>query len=104
MDEKMKQYGKKVTDLFSKVSKKTWRIIIAVTGVLVIAAVILTVVLMDKTYVPLFRELSSEDMTSIINYLNEQNITDYKVQNNDTILVPEAMEPSLKARGLSVQL
>ncbi len=98
MDEKMKQYGKKVTDLFSKVSKKTWRIIIAVTGVLVIAAVILTVVLMDKTYVPLFRELSSEDMTSIINYLNEQNITDYKVQNNDTILVPEAMEPSLKAR------
>ena len=52
MDEKMKQYGKKVTDLFSKVSKKTWRIIIAVTGVLVIAAVILTVVLMDKTYVP----------------------------------------------------
>ncbi len=98
MDEKMKQYGKKVADLFSKVSKKTWRIIIAVTGVLVIAAVILAVVLMDKTYVPLFRELSSEDMTSIINYLNEQNITDYKVQNNDTILVPEAMEPSLKAR------
>lgn len=96
----MKQFGGKVRETLGKVSKKTWRIIAAVAGVLVIAAIILAVVLLDKTYVPLFAELNGDDMTSILNYLSEQNVTDYKVQNNDTILVPEAMEPSLKAKVL----
>ena len=100
MDEKMKQFGEKAKGVFSKVGKRTWQIIIAVVGVLVIAGVILTVVLTNKTYVPLFRELSSDDMTSIINYLQEQNVTDYKVEGNDTIMVPESVEPSLKARVL----
>lgn len=96
----MKQFGEKAKGVFSKVGKRTWQIIIAVVGVLVIAGVILTVVLTNKTYVPLFRELSSDDMTSIINYLQEQNVTDYKVEGNDTIMVPESVEPSLKARVL----
>lgn len=100
MDEKMKQFGGKAKEAFAKISKKTWRIIAAVAGVLVIAVVLLTVVLLDKTYVPLFTELNSDDMSSILNYLSEQNVTDYKVQDNDTILVPEAMEPSLKAKVL----
>ncbi len=98
MDEKMKQFGAKAKGLVSKVGKKTWAIIGAVAGVAVIAVVLLVVLTMNKTYVPLFTELSSEDISSILNYLSEQNVTDYKVRDNDTILVPEAMEPSLKAK------
>lgn len=98
MDEKMKQFGAKAKGFFSKVSKKTWAVIGAVAGVAVIAIAILLVVTMNKTYVPLFTELSSEDISSILNYLSEQNVTDYKVRDNDTILVPEALEPSLKAK------
>ena len=98
MDEKMKQFGAKAKGLVSKVGKKTWAIIGAVAGVPVIAVVLLVVLTMNKTYVPLFTELSSEDISSILNYLSEQNVTDYKVRDNDTILVPEAMEPSLKAK------
>lgn len=100
MDEKMKQFGAKAKGFVSKVGKKTWAIIGAVAGVAVIAAVLLVVLTMNKTYVPLFTELSSEDISSILNYLSEQNVTDYKVRDNDTILVPEAMEPSLKAKVL----
>lgn len=100
MDEKMKQFGGKAKEALSKISKKTWRIIAAVAGVVIIAVVLLAVVLLNKTYVPLFTELSSEDMTSILNYLSEQSVTDYKVENNDTILVPESQEPSLKAKVL----
>lgn len=96
----MKQFAGKFKEAVGKISKKTWRIIAAVAGVVLIAAVILAVVLMDKTYVPLFTELNSDDMSSILNYLSEQNVVDYKVENNDTILVPESMEPSLKARVL----
>ncbi len=98
MDEKMKQFGAKAKGFVSKVGKKTWAIIGAVAGVAVIAVVLLVVLTMNKTYVPLFTELSSEDISSILNYLSEQNVTDYKVRDNDTILVPEAMEPSLKAK------
>ena len=94
----MKQFGAKAKGLVSKVGKKTWAIIGAVAGVAVIAVVLLVVLTMNKTYVPLFTELSSEDISSILNYLSEQNVTDYKVRDNDTILVPEAMEPSLKAK------
>lgn len=50
----MKQFGEKAKGVFSKVGKRTWQIIIAVVGVLVIAGVILTVVLTNKTYVPCF--------------------------------------------------
>ena len=94
----MKQFGAKAKGFVSKVGKKTWAIIGAVAGVAVIAVVLLVVLTMNKTYVPLFTELSSEDISSILNYLSEQNVTDYKVRDNDTILVPEAMEPSLKAK------
>lgn len=98
MDEKMKQFGGKAKDLFSKISRKVWLIIAAVAGVLLIGGILLAVVWSQKTYVPLFRELSSNDMTSILNYLQEQSITDYKVEGNDTILVPESQETLLKAR------
>ena len=101
VDEKMKQFGEKAKGFFSKVGKRTWQIIGAAVGVLVVAGIILAVVWSQKTYVPLFRELNSDDMTSILSYLQEQNVTDYKVEGNSTILVPDSQADILKTRVMA---
>ena len=100
MDENVNQNKPKLKERLAKISKKVWAIIIGVVGVLLIAGIVLAVVLSSKTYTTLFANLSSEDMSAITAYLGEQNITDFKIQDNDTILVPEAQEVSLKAKLL----
>ena len=45
----------------------------------------------------LFTGLGSDEISSIITYLNNSGITDYKVEGSNTVLVPEAQEAQLKA-------
>lgn len=44
--------------------------------------------------------VSSGEASSILSYLDSLGVTDYKVENNDTILVPRGQEAALKGRIL----
>ena len=64
--------------------------------IIIIAAVALN----NKDYTVLFTGLGSEEASEIVTYLNDNGVTDYRVENNDTILVPEGQEAQLKAQLL----
>ena len=62
---------------------------VVVIGVLIVHSV-------NHRYAVLFTDLSAEDLTQVVNYLSSNNITDYKIENNNRILVPEGQEARLK--------
>lgn len=100
MQEKLKGLWAKTKEKLSglkKISKKVW-IAIAVAIVALIA--VLTVVLYNRPYATLVTGVSSDEAASILSFLNSQGVTDYKIENNDTILVPAGQEANLKARIL----
>ena len=94
MGEKVKTYWEKVREVLGKVSKKAW---IAIGVVLVvIAAAIAFVVASNNEYDVLFTDLNTGDVTSIVSYLEGQGITDYRLENGDTILVRKGQVPYLQ--------
>ena len=90
----MKAIMTKVKEKLQKVSKKVY--IMAATLIAVLALVIV-LVLANRPYSVLFTGLTATDVASITSYLNGQGVVDYKIENNDTILVRENQEASLKA-------
>lgn len=101
MKEKATQAWQKMRETFGAMSKKV-RILLGVMLVLIIAGIVAGVVVMNsgKPYAVLFTELTSEDMQSVLGYLDETGATNYQVKNNDTILVPAEQEAALKAKVL----
>lgn len=95
MSEKIKKLWEAVKTRLKKVSKKAY-IIIGV--VVVVLAAALTFALNNKPYSVLFTGVSPSEASSILSFLEGQGVTDYKVENNDTILVPKGKEGALKAR------
>ena len=95
MIEKIKPYGEKVKEFFKKIPKKV--AIIAVI-VLVLLAAAITYALNNKPYVVLFTELNAEDAHTIVSYLEKQGVTDYRLEQNNTILVPKEKEPILRGQ------
>ena len=106
----MKDVKEKAKALFAKtkerlkgISKKVWLIIAAVLVVLIVAiAVMLT--LNKKDYTVLVTQVSNTEASNILNFLTEQGVTDYKVEDGNTILVPENQETALKARLMMANL
>ena len=97
MTEKLKAFWAKVQERLKKISKKA--LIIAAVALVILAAV-LVFILNNKPYEVLVTGVSSSETSSILTYLDSQGITDYKVEDNDTILVPRSQAPALKARIL----
>lgn len=93
MGDKVKGILDKAKGLLKKVSKK---VIIAVVVVVVVVAAIIAVVMNNQPYSVLFTGLNSEDLNAVVSYLEEQGVTDYKMENNDTVLVPSGQETQLK--------
>lgn len=94
MPEKLKGYLEKAKELLQKVSKKVY----IALGVVLVLAVILVIYLNTRPYEVLFADLSATEMTSILTYLDENGITEYQVEDGDTILVPKEQEATLKAK------
>lgn len=96
----------KAKDKIKSLSRKTLIIIAAVVAVVVIALVALAVSLSAnrKEYAVLVTGVSANEASSVVNYLESQGVTNYKVENNDTILVPKGQEENLKARILMENL
>lgn len=101
--EKAKALFAKVKEGAKKISKKAWIIIAAVLVVLIVViAAVLT--LNEKNYAVLVTQVSNTEASSILTFLSNQGVTDYKVQDGNTILVPAGQESALKARLLMANL
>ncbi len=98
--EKLKGYLEKVKEALGKVSKKIW-ILIAVGVVLIAAAVIIFI--NSRPYSTLIAGATSEETATVLTWLEGQGVTDYRMEGQGTILVPESMATSLKARLLQEQ-
>ena len=61
-----------------------------------VIALVLAVSL-NQPYTVLFTGLNQTDLTAIVSYLSDNGVTDYQIQGEDTVLVPESQEEQLKA-------
>lgn len=96
MTEKVKPYLDKAKAFLKKIPKK----IMIALAVLLVAALAVVFWLNSRPYSVLFTDLTSKELSSILSYLEDAGATDYKVENNDTILVPGEQEADLKAQLL----
>ncbi len=94
----MKKVGNAVKSFWKGLKKGVKILIIAL--LIITIAVIVGVIIYNATipYDVLFTDLSAEDMTSVLTYLEEAGETDYKVQGDDTILVRENRVDYLQAK------
>lgn len=103
MQEKLKGFWGKTKEKLQglkNLSKKALAAIIAGAVALVVLIAVAVAVLNNRPYATLVTGVSAEEASSILTYLTSQGVTDYKVENNDTILVPAGQEANLKARIL----
>lgn len=95
--DKAKELWGKVWERLKKISRKIY---IAAAAALVVLAVILVIVLNNKPYATLVTGVSMDEMSSVLQLLDTWGVRDYKVENGDTILVPESQQNQLQARVL----
>ena len=97
MDVKIKEFSGKVKDFFKNMSKKM-RIVLAITVAALIVGIIAFVVwASNKPYEVLVTGISNTEISSVISFLGENNVTDYQIQGN-SVLVRADQEPQLKAQ------
>lgn len=94
---KAKEIWEKCKAFFKKMNQKTRTMLCVILGVVVVAAVVITIVMNSKPYSVLFTGLDSSEISSIISYISEKGVTNYRVQGSDTILVASDQEAQLKA-------
>ena len=101
--EKLKGYLENVKTTLGKISKRIW-IIIGVCLVL-IAGVITFLVwsYYSRPYAILIDGANNEEFSSVLTWLQDQGITDYKTEGSSAILVPASQAVMLKARLLQQQ-
>ena len=96
MDTKLKGLWDKVKEFFKKMSMKV-RILLGVAVIVIIAAIVAVVYMANnQPYSTLFTGLTATDISSIMAYLDENGVTDYRVE-GDSILVKAEQEHVLKA-------
>ncbi len=94
--EKAKALFDKTKERLKKVSRKIWIVIAAVLVALIVAiAIVLT--LNKQDYAVLVTQVSNTEASTILNFLSNRGVTDYKVEDGNTILVPAGQESALKA-------
>lgn len=98
--EKLKGYLEKVKTALGKVSKKIW-IRLAVIVVVAVAAVIL--LYNNRPYAVLIDGANNEETSTVLSWLGEKGVTDYRMEGTGTILVPQSMAVGLKAELLQEQ-
>lgn len=99
MDDKMKQTLTTVLEKCKAVPRRVKILLASLLITLVLVAVVIALVLNNRPYATLFTGLTQEDVTGISTYFSENGITQYKVE-DDTILVPQDQEATLKAQVL----
>ena len=101
MQEKVKGFLNKGKQLWTGAKKRTKILAAAVLVVAAGAIVAVVVTSQNQPYVTLFTELSQPDMTAITSYLTENGVSDFRVVEDDTIMVPADQEVQLKGQLVS---
>lgn len=92
---RLKEFWEKIKDFFTKMNKRV-RILLGVCLVVVVGLIIALAVKMNqKEYAVLFTGLTSSETSKVVQFLNDNGVTDFRIQ-NDTILVPEGRETQLQ--------
>lgn len=99
MGEKIKKIAAAAKQRWSSISRKIKILLGAGILAVVVALAIVIAVVSNQPYATLFADLNQTDMSAILTYLSDNGITEYKVE-DDTILVPQNQEASLKAKVL----
>ena len=101
--EKARAFLSKTGERLKKVSKKVWLVIAAVlVALIVVAAIALT--LNKQDYAVLVTQVSDDEASKILTFLSEQGVTNYRVEDGNTVMVPAGQEAALKARILMANL
>lgn len=95
MQTKLKGFWEKIKGFFAKLNKKT-RILLGVCAAVILVLIIAAALLLNrKEYAVLCSNLTVSETSSVISFLNENGVTDYRI-NNDQILVPKGREEQLQ--------
>ncbi len=94
---KLKDFWGKFKGIVKKVPKK---ILVMLSIVLVVIVGIVVFVKVSQPYSVLFTGLNNDEVSAIMTYLEQNGASNYRVENNDTILVPKSQENYLKAKLL----
>lgn len=97
MKETLTSVLEKIKSFVGKLSKKTLALIGVALAAILVVAVVIVVTIKNQPYAPLFTNLTTSELTSILTYLDTAAVTDYRVE-GDSILVPQAQEAGLKAQ------
>lgn len=97
MQEKIKGFWNKVKEKWGALSKRIKVLLGCGVAAVIVALVVLGLVVSNQNYVPLFSGLNNTDLSSVVTYLSDNGISDYKVQDDGTILVPADQEVQLRA-------
>lgn len=95
---KLKEAVGKLKEAAGKVSKKIW-IIVAAVLVFIVAAIV--IYWNTRPYAVLVTGARPDEISTVVTWLGDRNVTDFKYQGTDTILVPERQAPALKASLLN---
>lgn len=96
-------YLDKVKTTLGNISRKIW-IIIGVCLAVILAVVILLIWSHNnRPYAVLIDKANDEEFASVLTWLQDQGVTDYKTEGSSTILVPAGQATTLKARLLQQQ-
>ncbi len=97
MQEQAKKYLDKIKKMWLGLSKNVKTIIIGGLLTTLVVVGIVAVINATRPYTTLFTGLNQADMTSVVSYLSESGVTDYRISGDNTILVPPDQEAQLKA-------
>ncbi len=98
MQENLKKIWSGLVARFKALSPLVKKLIIGTLALVVIVGLGVALIgSLNNGYAILFTGLSSEDMNNVVTYLSENGVTQYSIEGQDTVLVPESLVASLKA-------
>lgn len=100
MQEKLKGLWAKTKEKLGGLKKISKKVLIAIAVAIVVLIAAVVIMVSNRPYATLVTGVSADEASSILTFLASEGVTDYKVENNDTILVPAGQEANLKARIL----
>ncbi|MBE7003213.1 MAG: flagellar M-ring protein FliF [Ruminococcaceae bacterium] len=98
MLERVKQIWGRIREFFKNMKKGLKIGLLA--GFVVILALIAVLIVRSNSqpYEVLYSDLKGEDLTAIVSFLDSTGVKDYRIRNNDTILVRESQANTLRAK------
>ena len=96
MREKVKGFWEKTKTFLKKLSKKVYIAAAIILAVLIVGLAAF-VAARSRDYAVLVTGVSTQEAGAVLEFLRERGVSNYKIENDDTILVPKSQEANLKA-------